>query len=97
MRFKYALTAVKMAASMCRKRKRVVLSLANKLSILDRLAKGEKATKVASEFGIGNSTVTDLKESRIRGTSVNLTLHQPQLCRLRECETLLLNSAITMS
>ena len=51
-----------------RKRKRVVLSLENKLSILNRLAKGEKGTKVTSEFGIGNSTVTDLKknESRIR-------------------------------
>ena len=67
--FKYALTAVKMtAASTRRKRKRVVLSLENKLSILNRLAKGEKGTKVASEFGIGNSTVTDLKkkESRIQ-------------------------------
>ena len=55
-----------MAAS--RKRKRVVLSLENKLCILDRLAKGERATSIASEFGIGNSTVTYLKknESRIR-------------------------------
>ena len=36
--------------------------------ILDRLAKGEKATELASEFGTGNSTLTDLKknESRIR-------------------------------
>ena len=59
-------TAVKMAASTCRKRKRVVLSLENKLSILDRLANGEKATKVASEFGIGNSTVTDLKKNKSR-------------------------------
>ena len=64
-RFKYALTAVKMAASACKKRKRV-LSLENKLSILDRLAKGEKATKVASEFGIGKSTVTDLKKNKSR-------------------------------
>ena len=55
-----------MAASTCRKRKRVVLSLENKLSILDRLANGEKATKVASEFGIGNSTVTDLKKNKSR-------------------------------
>ena len=68
MRFKYALTAVKMAASMCRKCKQVVPSLENKLSILNRLAKSEKATKVAGEFGIGNSTVTYVKknESRIR-------------------------------
>ena len=50
-----------MAASMHRKHKQVVLSLENKLSILNRLAKGEKGTKVASEFGIGNSTVSDLR------------------------------------
>ena len=66
-RFKYALTAVKMAASTCRKRKRVVLSLENKLCIhvLDRFAKGERATNIASEFGIGNSTVKQLANSSI--------------------------------
>ena len=64
--FKYALTAVKMAASTRRKCKRVVLLLENKLSILNRLAKSEKGTKVASEFGIGNSTVTDLKKNESR-------------------------------
>ena len=66
--FKYVLTAVKMAASTCRQHKQVVLSLENELCILDRIAKGEKATKVGGEFGIGNSMVTDLKknESRIR-------------------------------
>ena len=66
MHFKYALTAIKMAASTCRKRKQVVPSLENKLSILNRLAKGEKATKVAGEFGTGNSTVTDLKKNELR-------------------------------
>ena len=57
-----------MAASTCRQHKQVVLSLENELCILDRIAKGEKATKVGGEFGIGNSMVTDLKknESRIR-------------------------------
>ena len=40
--FKYVLTAVKMAASTCRKRMRVVLLLESKLSVLNRLAKGEK-------------------------------------------------------
>ena len=64
--FKYALTAVKMVVSTCRQRKRVVLSLENKLSILDGIAKGEKATKVAGEFGIGNSMVTDLKKNESR-------------------------------
>ena len=43
-----------MAASTCKKCKQVVLSLENKLYILDRLAKGERATNIASEFSIGN-------------------------------------------
>ena len=30
-------------------------------NILDRLAEGEKVSKFASEFGIGNSTMTDVK------------------------------------
>ena len=66
--FQVRLYSSKRAASTCSKRKRVALSLENKLSILDRLAKGDKATKVASKFGIGNSMVTDLKknESRIQ-------------------------------
>ena len=51
-----------MAASSSRNCKQVVLSLENKLCILDRLAKDEKATKIAREFGIGNSMITDLKE-----------------------------------
>ena len=45
--------------------KRVVLSLENKLCILDRLAKGEIETNIASEFGIGNSTVKQLANSSI--------------------------------
>ena len=57
-----------MAASTRRKRKRVVPSLENKSSILNRLAKGKKGTKVASEFGIGNSTVTDLKNIILRSS-----------------------------
>ena len=40
---------------------------------------GEKATKPASEFGIGNSTVTDLlKESIIR--SLLLTMEYLSVC-----------------
>ena len=30
------------------------------INILDRLAEGEKVSKVASELGIGNSTMTNL-------------------------------------
>ena len=61
-----------MATSTCRKHKRVVLSLENKLSIiLNRLAKNEKPTKIAKEFGIGNSTVTDIKESKYSIIRIN--------------------------
>lgn len=51
------------ASTTSRKRKRVVLSLENKICILDRLAEGERASKLATEFAIGNATVTDLKKN----------------------------------
>ena len=69
-----------MAASMCRKCEQVVLSLENKLSLLDRLAIGEKVTKVASEFGIGNSTVTDLKKKESRIRSFILSMESLSVC-----------------
>ena len=46
------------------KRKRVVWSLENKIVILDGLAKVERATKLATKFGIGNATITDLKKNK---------------------------------
>ena len=69
-----------MAASMCRKCKRVVLSLENKLSLLNRLAIGEKVTKVASEFGTGNSTVTDLKKKESKIRSFILSMERLSVC-----------------
>ena len=44
------------------------MSLENKIVILDRLAKGERAIKLATEFSIGNATITNLKknEEKIR-------------------------------
>ena len=82
-----------MATSTCRKRKRVVLSLENKLSILDRLAKNERPTKIAKEFGIGNSTVTDIKknESSIRSfvstmESLSVSSKERKIMRLADDE-----------
>ena len=69
--------AMQMAA---RKRKRVVLTLENKLCVLDRLAKGEKASKVASEFGIGNSTVTDLKKNESKILSFVSSIESLSVC-----------------
>ena len=71
-----------------RKRKKVVLTLQNKLSILDRIAKGENS----KEFGVGNSTVTDLKkESRIRSfvttmESLSVSLKECKIIRLTKDE-----------
>ena len=45
------------------KRVRVVLSLENKLTILDRLAQGEIMTKLAKEYNIGNTTLTALEKN----------------------------------
>uniref|UniRef100_A0A8C8T197 Uncharacterized protein n=1 Tax=Pelusios castaneus TaxID=367368 RepID=A0A8C8T197_9SAUR len=42
------------------KRKRVVLSIATKLQIVERAEKGESIAKLSSEFNIGNQTVRDI-------------------------------------
>ena len=58
-------TAIATAAAHCsRKRKRVVLTLEKKLSIVDRLKKGEKQEKLAAEHGVGRSTIGDIKKNQ---------------------------------
>ena len=53
------------------KRVRVVLSLENKLTILDRLAQGEMMTKLAKEYNVGNYSHRSEKErSRVFGTTM---------------------------
>ena len=47
-----------------RKRKRVVLTLEKKLSILHRLKSGETQGKVAIEYGVGRSTIGDIKKTQ---------------------------------
>lgn len=46
---------------MSEKRKRVVLGLPQKLEIIKRLRKGESATLIAPIYGIGRTTVNDIK------------------------------------
>ena len=54
-------------ASSSKKRKRVVLTLEDKLAILDQLKAGPTQEKLAKQFGIGRSTVHDLKnEHKLR-------------------------------
>ena len=45
------------------RRKRIVLSIEKKLEILDRLSKGESQAFLSFEYGIGKSTVADLKKN----------------------------------
>ena len=59
-----ATTAATSTAHCSRKRKRVVLTLEKKLSILDRLKSGETQGKVATEYGVGRSTIGDIKKTQ---------------------------------
>ena len=56
------------------KRKRVVLSLETKLTILDRNSKGESQVKLATEYGIGTSTVEDIIKNADKIKSFALTM-----------------------
>ena len=50
-----------------RKRKRVVLSVESKLTVLDSVAKWVGYSELCEKFGIGKSTITTLeKEAKIR-------------------------------
>jgi len=53
------------------KRKRIVLSIEDKLSICTRTSKGEKPASLAREFGLGKSMVTDIPKSSEKLTSFN--------------------------
>ena len=46
------------------KRKRVVLDIPTKLRILDRLENGHKCVDLAKEFGVGKSTISDIKTAK---------------------------------
>jgi hypothetical protein len=46
---------------MATKRKRVVLNIQQKLRIIERLETGETGSKLAAEFKVGTSTISDIK------------------------------------
>ena len=47
-----------------KKRKRVVLTLAEKIRIIERLEAGEVGGKLAKEYGVGTSTISDIKKAK---------------------------------
>ncbi|CAB3224322.1 unnamed protein product [Arctia plantaginis] len=49
---------------MASKRKRVVLSLADKLKIIEQLDKGVTGKKLSEIYGVGQSTISDIKNSK---------------------------------
>jgi len=49
--------------STLKKRKQVMLTIERKLTILDCLKKGSTQEKVAREFGVGRSTIGNVKKS----------------------------------
>ena len=53
-------------AKMDRKRKRVVLSIESKLTVLDSVAKGVGYSELCEKFGIGKSTITTLKRNEAK-------------------------------
>ena len=59
-----ATTAATSTAHCSRERKRVVLTFEKKLSILDRLKSGEMQGKLATKYGIGCSTIDDIKKTQ---------------------------------
>ncbi|MFS1564304.1 MAG: hypothetical protein ACL7AX_13000 [Candidatus Arsenophonus phytopathogenicus] len=48
---------------MSSKRKRVVLSMSQKVDIVNRLNKGESGQRLSEEYGVGTSTVSDIKKN----------------------------------
>ena len=48
------------------KRKRVCLNIQQKLRIIERLEAGEVGTKLAAEFNVGSSTITDIKKAKAK-------------------------------
>ena len=53
-----------MATAKTAKRRCVVLTLENKLAIIDRLKKVAMQEKLASEYGVGCSTIGDINKSK---------------------------------
>lgn len=49
--------------AMATKRKRVVLSVSDKLKITDQLKNGASGSHLAREYGVGNATISDIKKN----------------------------------
>ena len=57
-----AIESVTRVEKVSSKRKKVVLSIKEKLDILELIGKGTSYTIITKKYGIGKSTVTDIKK-----------------------------------
>ena len=58
------------SSSGVQKRKRKVLSIDTKLAILESLSKGVSQAKLAEQYGVGKSTISDIKRSEQKSKSM---------------------------
>lgn len=57
------------------KRRRSVLTLQQKLEVIERIKKGEKVSKLAVEYGVGKATVSDIKRQEDKITAFMLKMN----------------------
>lgn len=55
--------AVVVPFAMASKRKRIVLSVSDKLKIIDQLKNGASGSSLAREYGVGQATISDIKKN----------------------------------
>lgn len=65
------------------KRKRNVLSVGDKLDAVNRLLKGETPNKLAAEFNVGTSTISDWKKNRVKLEQQARSLTAPELKKIK--------------
>ena len=67
-----------------RKRKRVVLSIESKMTVLDSVAKGVGFSELTEKFGIGKSTITTLKKNETKMREFASTLESNSMSGSRK-------------
>ena len=57
---------MKSVSIMSTKRKRSILSIQDKQSIILRLEKGEKGTNLSSEYGVSKQQISDIRKNKVK-------------------------------
>ena len=79
-----------------KKRKHTTLTIAKKIEIVKRLERGEKACRISLDYGVGTSTISDIKKQAANlkkyvssaetmfGCEKRKTMRKPKLMELNE-------------